>query len=118
MSPTASAGTQLAFKIHARTASSFGAERRRANAYSRGAKSISGRSPVRPFRYEVDLYQGIVRQACDAYASARGQTALRKEGAIDAVHRLIILLEAAQINPRHYDVFETETETGKDGFQI
>src|SRR3984957_9621705 len=79
-----------------------------------GAESISGRRPVRPFRNEVDLYQGVVREACDTHASAGGQTTFREEAAINVVHRLIILLEAGEVDARHYDVFKIEAQTGKD----
>ena len=79
---------------------------------------MSGRSSVGPFRNEVDLYQGVIREARDTHASAGGQTTFREEAAINVVHRLVILLEAGEVDARHYDVFKIEAQTGKDGPQI
>ena len=71
-----------------------------------------------PPHHQINLYPCIPRQSGDADAGPRRLPGLLEVFGIDPVHRLVVLLETGQIDPRHGDLGEVQVQARQDLAQV
>lgn len=74
--------------------------------------------PSPPPRHQIDLHPGVPCQRRDPDAGPRRPPGLLEVFGIDPVHRLVVLLETGQIDPRHGDLGEVQVQARQDLAQV